>query len=268
MTNQSGIYKIISKSNIDKIYIGSALHLRNRKNEHFRRLKSGVHPNKILLNHFNKYGIDDLDFVIIEQCNKVDLIAKEQQYIDLLDPYFNICKIAASTIGRPQSLETRRKRSISSIGRKMSEESRKLMSEAAEKRNPIPHEKSGYSILKKIGNASNRSRIFRCQCLNCGIIIEKILIDLRVCKCLIIKNKTTKVKIKKKKSEYKTPSNVTGYCGVSYRNDKDMYMARVSTIYSKQKFLGYFNTAIEAAIARNSFIIDNKIDAKINNINY
>jgi group I intron endonuclease len=107
--NTSGIYQIQSIVN-DKRYIGSAFHLKQRKKVHFKVLKDGRH-NRHFQNHYNKYGIEDLQFSIIEFCPKEKLIEREQYWIDRLQPEFNICKIAGLTY-HPSFLypEQRRKR--------------------------------------------------------------------------------------------------------------------------------------------------------------
>ena len=64
-------------------------------------------------------------FSIIEEVTPETLIQKEQWYIDMLNPFFNICKIAASTLGFRHSEDTKRRMSISKTGKKkppMSEE--------------------------------------------------------------------------------------------------------------------------------------------------
>lgn len=63
--NVAGIYSIISKSN-NKVYIGSTNNLRLRFQKHYSVLKNNKHHNKILQNHCNKYGLNDLDFCVIQ----------------------------------------------------------------------------------------------------------------------------------------------------------------------------------------------------------
>jgi group I intron endonuclease len=89
----SGIYKITNNID-DRIYIGSAKHLHKRFLEHKRLFKNQKHNNKHLLNFVNKYGLDSISFTILEVCN-IDLLeTKEQEYINNLQPKFNICKLA------------------------------------------------------------------------------------------------------------------------------------------------------------------------------
>jgi group I intron endonuclease len=78
--------------------------------------------------------------------SKEVLIEREQHYIDELDPFFNICKVAGSPLGVKHSKETRRKMSEAHKGKKMgphSEETKRKMSKA----------NKGRSVLKKPGGS-------------------------------------------------------------------------------------------------------------------
>ena len=89
----SGIYKITNSID-DRIYIGSAKHLHRRFLEHKRLFKNQKHNNKHLLNFVNKYSLNNVSFEIIEICDITLLEDKEQEYINLLQPKFNISKVA------------------------------------------------------------------------------------------------------------------------------------------------------------------------------
>jgi group I intron endonuclease len=95
----SGIYKIQSSIHPEKIYIGSAVNIDNRRYEHLKKLRRNKHHSIKLQNHYNKYGEYDLIFSTIFECPKENLLIHEQSYIDALDPYFNICKVAGNTLG-------------------------------------------------------------------------------------------------------------------------------------------------------------------------
>lgn len=76
-----GIYKI--ENIVDKkVYIGSSLNLRSREYKHFWMLNKGRHDNSHLQNSFNKYGKKAFNFTIIEECQEVELIDKENYYIE------------------------------------------------------------------------------------------------------------------------------------------------------------------------------------------
>jgi len=98
------IYKISNNIN-DKIYIGSSKKFNVRLSQHKHHLIKGSHHSRILQNHVNKFGFSSLKFEIIEHCNFEDLIVREQFYIDLLEPYFNIRRIAESNYGTKRTNE-------------------------------------------------------------------------------------------------------------------------------------------------------------------
>lgn len=60
------IYKIICKKN-NRMYIGQTKHYDVRKREHINDLKANRHSNVYLQEDFNKYGISQFTFEIIEE---------------------------------------------------------------------------------------------------------------------------------------------------------------------------------------------------------
>ena len=54
-----------------------------------------------------KYGHSNFRLDILEYCDKESLIKREQYYIDLLKPEYNILKVAGSRLGSKQSLKTK-----------------------------------------------------------------------------------------------------------------------------------------------------------------
>jgi group I intron endonuclease len=104
-----GIYKIQSTSNPERVYIGSSVNIKNRWDNHIYDLRHGKHHNIKMQRHFNKYGLSDLQFSIIEECPKDILIQREQFHIDTLKPWFNICPIAYSCIGLKHTEEVKAK---------------------------------------------------------------------------------------------------------------------------------------------------------------
>lgn len=77
----SGIYKIVNLQT-GKYYVGSTKDFKKRKQTHFSGLKNNYHPNKHLQNAYNKYGIDNFKFEIIEYVQEELLLDIEQTYID------------------------------------------------------------------------------------------------------------------------------------------------------------------------------------------
>jgi group I intron endonuclease len=115
----SGIYKIQSTIYPERCYIGSAQNIKGRWKLHISELRRNKHRNGRLQNHFNKYGELDLQFSIIVSCDKENLIGYEQFYIDCLNPYFNILKIAGSALGFKHSEETKQYLRKINLGHKM-----------------------------------------------------------------------------------------------------------------------------------------------------
>lgn len=108
----SGIYKIYHELFPTKMYVGSTVRNSNssgfirRWGRHFTDLSKGKHGNQKLQRVVNKYGISGLRFEIIEIVQDRDnIIQREQHWIDLLQPYYNICKKAGSTLGIKTSIE-------------------------------------------------------------------------------------------------------------------------------------------------------------------
>lgn len=113
----SGIYKIQSNIKPERTYIGSAVDFKNRWRTHINDLKRNKHHSKKLQYHFNKYGLLDLVFSIIEPCLPIFLTAIEDTYLHPL-PYFNNCPVAGSNLGFKMSDETKLKMSDARKGEK------------------------------------------------------------------------------------------------------------------------------------------------------
>ena len=94
MINKCGVYKIFSKKLANRCYIGSSINIQNRWKKHIRELKANKHHSVKLQRHFNKYGIDDLEFTILVECDKKELLNEEQSFLDNNFPYFNTNKKA------------------------------------------------------------------------------------------------------------------------------------------------------------------------------
>jgi len=79
MKEIQGIYQIRNLQN-GKVYIGSSKNIFTRWKRHLSNLKNKNHPNSHLQSSFNKYGINNFSFEILEETN--ELIKREQFYID------------------------------------------------------------------------------------------------------------------------------------------------------------------------------------------
>lgn len=134
--NKSGIYRwtnIITGS----IYIGSSANLTNRLSNYFspRYLKRELlRNNSIISKSLLKYGYVNFSLDIIEYCELDLLIIREQYYIDLLKPEYNILKAANSRLGIKHSPETL----LKFKNRKLSPEALKNLKNAMKGKVPSP----------------------------------------------------------------------------------------------------------------------------------
>ena len=84
---KSGIYKITNIIN-NKMYIGSSENLERRRNEHFRELKANRHSNVKLQHAYNKYGVDNFKFEVLEYVADINcLLNTEQKWLDEFKVY-------------------------------------------------------------------------------------------------------------------------------------------------------------------------------------
>ena len=75
-----GIYEIVCMAN-NKSIIGSSVHIQRRYAQHMWELRRLSHHNPHLQNAFNLYGENNFKLVILEKCDKKDLLIKEDLWI-------------------------------------------------------------------------------------------------------------------------------------------------------------------------------------------
>lgn len=166
MKLKSGVYSITNLNN-GKLYIGStSLCLVRRMRDHLNSLRRGDHGNLYLQNAWNKYGEEAFKFEVVVRCKPESCIKKEQYYINktkCADPEYgyNIRKVAESNrgikwrrkesgqklsaslkayfaipenreqcrhnLGKKESTETRKKKSIAHKGKPKSEQTKANM---------------------------------------------------------------------------------------------------------------------------------------------
>ena len=181
----SAIYAIRNSVNGFQ-YVGSAVNLKKRWQEHRRLLRAGRHENARLQNAWTKYGEASFAFLILERvADLACLIAREQFWIDetrSADRRFgyNICptagsplgmthtaasraKMSAAAKGRVLSEEHRRKIGASHIGKKLSEEARAKISVArcGTKLSPEHRAKISEGLRGRIYSAESREKMSR-----------------------------------------------------------------------------------------------------------
>jgi group I intron endonuclease len=134
LSQKSGIYKITNTVN-QKIYVGSAVNLQARFNNHKSHLRKNTHHSIKLQRAWNKYGEDAFIFSVIEFVHETEnLIKREQFYFDVLIPFgkngYNIATVAGSILGVKRSDETKEKLRIASGSRTHTEETKIKISES------------------------------------------------------------------------------------------------------------------------------------------
>ena len=83
-----GIYRIENLVN-HKSYIGQSVNIYDRWVLHKWKLNNGKHKNHHLLRSWIKYGSNNFEFTIIEQCNEDELNEREIYWINYYNSYSN-----------------------------------------------------------------------------------------------------------------------------------------------------------------------------------
>lgn len=146
MENIIGIYSITNKINNFR-YIGQSNNIKRRWHRHKTELNNNSHPNKYLQRAFNKYGVDNFEFEILEECNSRDELNKKETYwCNFYKPnVYNLgntgevgtCSEETKKLmslhnrlkGKKRSQEECKKISMALKGRKLSEEHKRRLSE-------------------------------------------------------------------------------------------------------------------------------------------
>jgi len=94
---KSGVYRWINKVN-GKTYIGSSVNLGRRLGNYYNL--SYISSSEMLISKaLIKYGYSNFTLEIIEYCVSSNAISREQYYLDLCKPEYNILKVAGSNLG-------------------------------------------------------------------------------------------------------------------------------------------------------------------------
>lgn len=105
----TGIYFV--KSQDGKMYIGSAVNIEKRFHAHRYYLKLGQHASKRLQAAWGKFGSEGITFGVLEECSKDALGVREQYWVDLRKPAFNVRLEVGSNRGLKASKASRAKMS-------------------------------------------------------------------------------------------------------------------------------------------------------------
>jgi GIY-YIG catalytic domain len=155
--NKAGIYRLTNKIN-GEFYIGSSSNLNNRFKAYFA--PSGLtKTNRLITQAIIKYGLINFTLEILEYVdvkdNNVLLLKREQYYIDLLEPEYNIQK------------KVRMPKNYTQYGWKHKEESKILRTLHNNKSIPIycykiNNNNNNLELLKQFNSLSEASRFLKC----------------------------------------------------------------------------------------------------------
>lgn len=181
----SGIYQIRCIPS-GKLYIGSAVNLRTRWNQHRSYLRRNAHNNPVLQHAWNSHGEEAFEFTVIELVLAPVLIEREQYWLDRLRPFapsdgFNVHRDARSPLGMKRTPEQRARMSAaragktfgplteahraavsqSQIGKVVSHETRLRISEAQRGKKRGPHTAEHRARLSAANAGKHRERLLR-----------------------------------------------------------------------------------------------------------
>lgn len=161
--NISGVYQIKNLMN-GKVYVGSSINFKKRLIRHKSQLRNNKHDNKYLQRSYNKYGIKCFDFSLLESCEKINLIATEQKWIDSLNSYnagYNLRPIANNNHGWHHTCESKVKLSVALAGRKLSDSHKLSLSIALTGKIVLPSTRAKLSAanMGKIASIETREKL-------------------------------------------------------------------------------------------------------------
>lgn len=130
---KSGVYRWTNKVN-GNAYIGSSKNLGPRLQQYYGKSLVNNQKTSLISRAILKYGHENFTLEILEYCGKDETLQREQYYMDLLKPIYNILLVAGSPLGRKLPLEVKIQMAKSKLGFTHSEETKALMSKLAQNR--------------------------------------------------------------------------------------------------------------------------------------
>ena len=124
--DKSGIYRWTHMAS-GKSYVGSAINLHKRLKNYYnisyleREVKNN---NSMIYRTLLKYGYSQFSLDILEYCDISNIIEREQYYLSLLEPKYNIMKFAGSVLGLKHTKASIERIRKSNLGRIHTEEAK------------------------------------------------------------------------------------------------------------------------------------------------
>jgi len=102
----------------NRCYVGSSVGMDCRWKGHAKDLRAGRHHSFLFQRAWDKYGESAFEFVVLEMCDRADIDAREQAWIDKILPAYNVARFVKSPMkGRRASAETIARQSAAQKGR-------------------------------------------------------------------------------------------------------------------------------------------------------
>ena len=161
----SGIYGYWDNLNDEIVYVGQAVNIKLRHNEHYSPARYNAQTiNRVIQNNKERYGL-----VVLKKCNIDDLDYWERTLIALFNPKFNYTDGGEGSRGFKHSEETKQKLSEMlsgensyNYGRKFTEEHRRKISESNKGNQAFLGKKHAEETKQKIREA-NLGRTFSAE---------------------------------------------------------------------------------------------------------
>ena len=108
-----GIYKWLNIVT-EEFYIGSSTNLSKRLQQYYQYsyISNPDRGQSKIYSSILNYGYSNFSLEILEYCDKLDTISREQFYIDLMKPQLNILPTAGNSLGYKHTEESLKKMSI------------------------------------------------------------------------------------------------------------------------------------------------------------
>ena len=166
------IYIIKCKIN-NKVYVGCTEDINKRWWNHRTYLRNGTHNSKKLQEDWNKYGEDNFEFEVIQECEPKNKYELEEFWINELNSFnegyngtfggkgckgINFSGENNPMYGKKHSEETKKKMSETHKGKKLSEETKERISESHKGKKHTEESKKRMGEAKKGHNVSKDTR--------------------------------------------------------------------------------------------------------------
>ena len=172
------VYRWVNKVN-GNTYIGSSINLHVRMYTYFS-LRSLAKSNRPIDRALLKHGFSNFRLEILEYCSYEDVLKREQYYLDLYKPHYNIATIAGSTLGYKHSQESLEKMRNFILSDEVRE--RKILSTVNASianrlpisvKNIITNDVTNYASMTEAGKALGVTRATVSQALSQNRLIKK-----------------------------------------------------------------------------------------------